>query len=170
MKRKPFTFEGTEYKSKTAAAIAIMGTGKTMSEAADIVGITYQTVFANTKGLEKRKVNMGKKRAVSLAKTGKYGIKDLAERTSLTPSTIETLLKKASIKVGELKAKRIAEKKAKVEAKKAAKPVKAAKVQRIRKPKAAQGENPTPAVPVEKVAPVNETPTAAVPVVDLPSD
>jgi hypothetical protein len=119
--RSPFTFDNVEYASKTACAVVLMTIGKTMSEAAKAVGITYQTLFANTKGAAARKICANKKRVVKLAKTGKYGISDLSTRTGLTKGAVEHLLKKSALKVSELQKARKNAKAAKIAAKKASK-------------------------------------------------
>jgi hypothetical protein len=79
-----FNLNGTEFASKTAAAISMVEAGKSVKEAAATVGIAYQTVYVNTKGKEARVSQMAKRQAKKLISSKrKYSKAEVARRTGL---------------------------------------------------------------------------------------
>jgi hypothetical protein len=64
-----FTYDGVEYGSKTKCAVALVGAGKSIGDAAKAVGCTYQTVYVNVgKGKEKRSAEVANRWANKTAK------------------------------------------------------------------------------------------------------
>jgi predicted transcriptional regulator len=96
---KSVTIEGVQYSSPTAAAIALVASGKTITEAATLTGITYQTVFANTKGADKATARRAKYRVLSMGKTGKKSPSEIAKKCNLSVSAVVSMLKKNSITI-----------------------------------------------------------------------
>jgi DNA-binding CsgD family transcriptional regulator len=97
--------EGKEYSSKSAAAKALIASGKTLSEAAELCGITYQTCYAVTKGAEKVAVRRAKYRILGLGNTGKKSVGEIAKMAGVSPSRVVSLLKKANIAIVSAKVK-----------------------------------------------------------------
>ena len=64
------TIDGVKYNSATAAAVALVKAGKSISEAAKATGITYQTVYANTKGKKKRIDDAARRRVLAHGQKG----------------------------------------------------------------------------------------------------
>jgi DNA-binding CsgD family transcriptional regulator len=158
-KQQSVTIEGVEYKSPTAAAVALVAAGKTISQAAEATGITYQTVYANTKGAEKAAARRVGYQALALGKRGKRTASEIAKKTGMSVPKIVAMLKNAGIVVVTKEAKAAAK-----AAKEAAKPVKepkVAKAPKAKKTKAPKVVDTTPMVPVDPG--VNET-------VDFPID
>ena len=116
---KVVVIDGVEYKSRVAAGKALMANGMSLGAAAEKVGCTYQTMYANTKGLEKTGKRRAKYRVLALGKTGKRTSGEIAKKTGLSVSAVVAMLKKNGIA--------IVTKEAKAAAKKAAKPAKAPK-------------------------------------------
>jgi len=116
---KSLTIDGVQYKSRTEAAKALVAAGKTLSEAAEATGMTYQTVYANTKGAEKVATRRAKYRVLAMGKSGKRTAGEIAKKCGLSASKVVAILKGAKITV--------VTKEAKDAAKKAAKPAKAPK-------------------------------------------
>lgn len=96
---KSVTIDGVKYKSATAAAVALVEAGKSLSEAAKATGITYQTVYANTKGKEKRAKAAARRRVLALGAKGKLSAGEIATKVGLSTSRTVALLKKAGISV-----------------------------------------------------------------------
>jgi predicted transcriptional regulator len=162
-KNRSLTIEGVEYKNPTAAARALVAAGKTLSETAALTGITYQTVYSVTKGAEKVKARRVTYRILSLGKSGKKSVGEIAAMNNTSTSKVIALLKKNSIVVLTKEAK-AALVKAKVEAeaakkaaKAAVKPVKASKSAKASK--AVKVELIDPIVPAEDFADVNSAMT-----------
>ena len=57
-----FTFDGTEYKSKSTVALKLVNEGKSRMEISKLLGITYQTVHSVMKnaGIKANKVKAEK--------------------------------------------------------------------------------------------------------------
>lgn len=92
------TVEGTVYPSRCAAAKALVSAGKTISEAAKISGMTYQTVYAVTKGADKVSVRKNKYRALRLAQSKReHSVSSIAKKVGIAPTTLRDLLKKKGI-------------------------------------------------------------------------
>jgi transposase len=131
--KQSVTIDGVEYKSRTAAAKALVAGGMGLGEVAEKVGMTYQTVYANTTGLEKVKGRRAKYRILKLGKTGNKSAGEIAKKVGVSSSRVVAILKKANITVisAEVKAKAVAAAKAakaaEKDAKIAAKPAKAPK-------------------------------------------
>jgi len=144
---KSLTIDGVQYKSRTAAAKALVAAGKTLAEAAEATGCTYQTVYANTKGADKANVRRAKYRVLAMGKSGKRTASEIAKKVGLNVSKVVAILKGARISVVTKEAKAAA---------KAAKSGKAPKApcQKITKP-----ENvidvPEPSVVDENEIPVD---------------
>jgi DNA-binding CsgD family transcriptional regulator len=146
-KQQSVTIDGVDYKSPTAAAVALVAAGKTISEAAAATGITYQTVYANTKGAEKAAARRVGYQVLALGKRGKRSPSEIAKKTGMSVPKIVAMLKNAGIVVVTKEAKAAA---------KAAKAGKAPKAKKAPKaPKAPEVAVETPVVPVvEPVVPV----------------
>lgn len=99
MAKQSVTIEGVEYKSRTDAAKALVAAGKTLTEAADATGMTYQTVYANTKGADKVGKRRARYRVLSMGKSGKRTASDIAKKTGLSVSAVVSLLKKNGVVV-----------------------------------------------------------------------
>jgi len=99
MAKQSVTIEGVEYKSRTEAAKALVASGKTLAEAAAATGMTYQTVYANTKGAEKVNKRRAKYRVLSLGRGGKRTSGEIAKKTGLSTSAVVAMLKKAGIAI-----------------------------------------------------------------------
>lgn len=138
---KSVTIEGVQYTSRTAAAKALVAAGKTLAEAATATGMTYQTVYANTKGAEKVGTRRTKYRVLAMGKTGKRTAGEIAKKCGLSPSKVVAILKGAKITV------------LTQEAKAATKAIKSGKTPKVKTPKTPKAVAP-PAV--------NETPTPVV--------
>lgn len=96
---KSVTIEGVKYSSATAAAVALVESGKSLSEAAKATGITYQTVYANTKGKEKRAEAAARRRVVAHGEKGKLTAGEIATKVGLSTSRTVAILKKAGLQV-----------------------------------------------------------------------
>ena len=97
--RVPVTIDGVDYTSRTAAAVALVAAGKSVSEAAKIAGCTQATVHANTNGKEKVNAWRRKNRILSLAKTGKKTASEIATRVGVSTPKVVSLLKKSGLVV-----------------------------------------------------------------------
>ena len=97
--------DGVQYKSRTEAAKAMVAAGKTLAEAAAATGMTYQTVYANTKGAEKVNKRRVKYRVLAMGKSGNRTSGEIAKKTGLSVSAIVAILKKNSIAIVTKKAK-----------------------------------------------------------------
>jgi len=139
--RLAVTIDGVEYKSRTEAAKALVAAGKSLSETATAVNMTYQTVYSVTKGAEKVKVRRAKYRILSLGKSGRKTAGEISKKVGVSTSKVVSILKKAGIEIltKEAKAKAEAEKTTTKKAPKAKKTSKAKKEQPV-------------IVPVEEVA------------------
>jgi len=93
------TINGVNYPSKLEAAKALVANGSTVAQAAKETGISYQSVFANTKGLEKTLKRKLKYKIISMGKTGKKSPSDIAKRTGATVPLVVSILKKANITI-----------------------------------------------------------------------
>jgi len=96
---KSLTIDGVQYKSRTAAAKALVAAGKTLAEAAEATGCTYQTVYANTKGADKVNVRRAKYRVLAMGQTGKRTASEIAKKVGLNVSKVVAILKGARISV-----------------------------------------------------------------------
>jgi DNA-binding CsgD family transcriptional regulator len=99
MAKQSVTIEGVEYKSRTAAAVAMVAAGKTLTEAAEALGMTYQTVYANTKGATKVGARRAMYRVLALGKSGRRTASEIAKKTNLSVSKVVALLKKNQIAI-----------------------------------------------------------------------
>jgi DNA-binding CsgD family transcriptional regulator len=140
MAKQSVTIEGVEYKSRTAAARALVESGKTLSEAAAATGMTYQTVYANTKGLEKVNTRRAKYRVLALGRKGKRSASEIAQKTGMSVPRVVALLKKNSIVI------------VTKEAAQAAKKAKAGKTAKVKTPKAKPVVDEVPMTPAQVVA------------------
>lgn len=152
-KQQSVTIDGTTYASPTKAAIALVAAGKTITQAAEATGITYQTVYANTKGAEKAAARRVGYQALALGKRGKRTASEIAKKTGMSVPKIVAMLKNAGIVVLTKEAKAAAK-----AAKEAAKPVKEPKAPKAKKAKAPKA----PKVAETPVVPVVETPVVPV--------
>lgn len=123
MSKQSVTIEGVSYKSRTEAAKALVAAGKSLTEAAAATGMTYQTVYANTKGSDKVNKRRAKYRVLALGKSGKRTSGEIAKKTGLSTSAVVALLKKNSIAI------------VTKESKAAAKAAKAGKTPKVKTPK-----------------------------------
>lgn len=96
---KSVTIDGVKYDSATAAAVALVEAGNSLSDAAKATGITYQTVYANTKGKEKRAEAAARRRVLALGQKGKLTVGEIATKVGMSTSRTVALLKKAGIHV-----------------------------------------------------------------------
>jgi len=132
------TIDGTEYRSRTEAAKALVASGKSLSETVKIIEaatgktMTYQTVYSVTKGAEKVAHRRTHYRILSLGKSGRKTASEIANKVGVSTPKVVSLLKKAGIVVltKEAQAKLVADVKAK---KDAAKPVKTPKAKKSTK-------------------------------------
>lgn len=99
MAKQSVTIEGVQYKSRTEAAKALVAAGKTLSEAASATGMTYQTVYANTKGADKVNQRRAKYRVLAMGKSGKRSPGEIAKKVGLNVSKVVAILKGAKITV-----------------------------------------------------------------------
>jgi len=99
MAKQSVKIEGVEYKSRTAAAKALVAAGKTLAEAAEMTGMTYQTVYANTKGSDKVAGRRAKYRVLALGRKGKRTASEIAKKTGMSVSKIVAMLKKNGIAI-----------------------------------------------------------------------
>lgn len=117
-------YEGKTYQSRSDAAKAMIADGKSLSEAAKLSGMTYQTVYAVTKGAEKVAQRRIKYRAVKLGNSGRYSEGMLAEKLNIPAGQVRKMmnengislptkadLDKAAKEAAEAKAKKAEEKK-----------------------------------------------------------
>ena len=105
MAKQSVKIDGVQYKSRTEAAKAMVAAGKTLAEAAAATGMTYQTVYANTKGAEKVNKRRAKYRVLAMGKSGNRTSGEIAKKTGLSVSAVVALLKKNSIAIVTKKAK-----------------------------------------------------------------
>lgn len=96
---KSVTIDGVQYKSRTAAAIAFVEAGKSISDAAKASGVTYQTVYANTKGKAKRAKAAARRRVIALGRKGKMTAGEIATKVGMSTSRTVAILKKAGLQV-----------------------------------------------------------------------
>ena len=90
-----FTYDGKDYQSKTACAVALVGAGMSVKVAAATVGIAYQTVYVNTVGKEKRVKQLAKRQAKKLAMSKRnYSKKEISRRTGLGEKAVRNIFKK----------------------------------------------------------------------------
>jgi len=99
MAKQKVTIDGVGYASRTAAAVALVAGGMGLKEAAAKVGLTYQTVYANTTGLEKVKIRRAHYRILSLGRKGRRTAGEIAKKVGMTTSRVVALLRKNSIPV-----------------------------------------------------------------------
>jgi transposase len=83
--------------SKCEKARKLYAKGIAIKDIAKKLGITYQSVYASTKGLEKATSRKKKYQAVKLLKSGKYSQSKIAKRTGVSRRQISNLLKKFPI-------------------------------------------------------------------------
>jgi len=93
------TIDGVKYDSATAAAVALVEAGKSLSEAAKATGITYQTVYANTRGKEKRVEAAARRRVLAHGQKGKLSADEIATKVGMSTSRTVAILKKAGLQV-----------------------------------------------------------------------
>ena len=108
--RKEVTVGTVVYASRSDAAKALVESGKTLTETVNILneagaGMTYQTVYAVTKGAEKVKVRRAKYRILTLGKAGKKSAGEIAKRCGVSTSKVVSILRKAGIATVTAKAK-----------------------------------------------------------------
>lgn len=151
---KSVTIDGVDYKSLTAAAKVMVAAGKTINETADALGMTYQTVYANTKGAEKVGARRARYRVLALGKSGRRTASEIAKKVNMSTSKVVALLKKNGIAI------------VSQETKAAAKAVKAGKAPKAPKQTVVKPENVID-VPEPVVV---ETPAEGVPAVDVPAE
>ena len=108
------TIDGVDYKSRTEAAKALVAAGKSLKETVDAitkagVSMTYQTVYAVTKGAEKVAARRTRYRILNLGKSGRRTASEIAKKAGVSTSKVVALLKKNDIaivtKEGRAKAK-----------------------------------------------------------------
>jgi len=97
--RLAVTVDGVEYVSRTACAKALVAAGKSLSEAASLSGMTYQTVYSVTKGAEKVAGRRANYRIVDLGKSGKRSAGEIAKKVGVSTSKVVAILKKAGVAV-----------------------------------------------------------------------
>ena len=110
--KNPVTVDGVQYKSRSAAAVALVAAGKSLGDAAKACGMTYQTVYSVTKGAEKVAVRKAKYRVLAIGARGKKSVGEIAKKVGVSTSRVVALLKAANIAVisADMKAKAKAEK------------------------------------------------------------
>jgi hypothetical protein len=91
--RQSVTIDGVEYKSRSAAAKELINAGVSLSETAAKVGMTYQTVYAVTKGADKVAQRRIKYRAIKLGTSGKYSESMIAETVGMDQKEVRALMK-----------------------------------------------------------------------------
>ena len=123
--------DGVQYKSRTEAAKAMVAAGKTLAEAAAATGMTYQTVYANTKGAEKVATRRAKYRVLAMGKSGKRTASEIAKKVGLNVSKVVAILKGAKINVVTKEAKAAAKAAKSGKAPKAPRAPKAPKVDEV---------------------------------------
>lgn len=96
---KSVTIDGVQYKNPTKAAIALVAAGKSLSEAAKATGISYQTVYANTKGADKVGARRSRYRVLAMGKTGRRTASEIAKKVGLNVSKVVAILKGAKITI-----------------------------------------------------------------------
>lgn len=129
MAKQSVKIDGVEYKSRTAAGVALVLGGMRMCDASKKVGISQQTINANTpgKGLEKVRARRAIARILAIGKTGKRSVGEISKKVGISTSKVVSILKKANIAIVSAEMKAAALKAAKV-AKVATKVPKAPKV------------------------------------------
>jgi DNA-binding phage protein len=106
MKNVTVTINGVEYASRCAAAKAMVADGNPLAEVAKAVGMTYQTVYAVTKGADKVAVRRNKYRAVRLATSKReYTLAEIARKVDMKPTTLRDMLKRKGVVPTGVKAK-----------------------------------------------------------------
>ena len=98
------TIEGVEYPSRTHAAKALVASGKTLKETTDALNkdgmqMTYQTVYAVTKGAEKVAVRRVKYRVLNLGRSGRRTAGEIAKKVGVSTSKVVAMLKKENIAI-----------------------------------------------------------------------
>lgn len=119
--RQSVTIEGIEYKSRSEAAKVLIDSGVSLAETAKKVGMTYQTVYAVTKGADKVAQRRIKYRAIKLGTSGKYSESMIAETVGMPAKDVRALMKANEINLP-TKAELAKEEPAPVAAKSTAKP------------------------------------------------
>lgn len=106
--RKPFTFQGVEYRSATVCGIHLVkDLGKSVKEAASMLGLSYQTIYTKTKGKKARAKLEAKYHAKRLLKSKrKYTLAEIERRTGLSYLEVKNIFKV----VGGKKVKHLAKK------------------------------------------------------------
>ena len=107
------TIDGVQYKSRVAAGKVLVANGMSLGDAAEKVGCTYQTLYANTKGADKVNVRRAKYRVLTMGQTGKRTASEIAKKVGLNVSKVVAILKGAKITVVTKEAKAKAAKTAK---------------------------------------------------------
>ena len=97
--------DGVQYKSRVAAGKVLVANGMSLGDAAEKVGCTYQTLYANTKGADKVNVRRAKYRVLTMGQTGKRTASEIAKKVGLNVSKVVAILKGAKITVVTKKAK-----------------------------------------------------------------
>lgn len=153
MAKQSVKIDGVEYESRTAAAKAIVATGKSLKETVDILKangceVSYQTVYANTIGLDKVTARRAHYRILSLGQKGRRTVGEIAKKVNMSTSKVIALLKKNGIA--------IVTKEAQAAAKAAAKPARKQKITQpenvITVPEPQATDTETPVAPEAAVA------------------
>jgi len=97
--------DGVQYKSRVAAGKVLVANGMSLGDAAEKVGCTYQTLYANTKGASSVNKRRVKYRVLAMGKSGNRTSGEIAKKTGLSVSAVVALLKKNSIAIVTKKAK-----------------------------------------------------------------
>lgn len=88
------TVNGQKYLSKTAAGLALLRQGFSVSEASKKVGIAYATLYVNSIGKPHRAKLLAKLQAKRLLNSSRnYTQKQVSERTGLGIATVRNVFK-----------------------------------------------------------------------------
>lgn len=99
MSKQSVVIEGVTYESRTAAAKALVANGVSLAEASRLTGMTYQTVYANTKGADKAAARRITYRILGLGESGRHAASEIAKRSGVSTSKVVSLLKKHNISI-----------------------------------------------------------------------
>jgi len=93
-----FSIHGVIFASRTAAAKEMVSKGMSIADSARMSGLTYQTVYVNTVGVEKTAKRLAKYRAVRLASSSRnYTLTDIASKVGMPKSTVSDMIRRANL-------------------------------------------------------------------------
>ena len=94
-----FSIRGVKFASRTAAAQEMVANGMSITDSARMSGLTYQTVYVNTVGVEKTAKRLAKYRAIRLAKSSRnLSLAEIARKVGMPKSTVSDMVRRSNVR------------------------------------------------------------------------